>query len=506
MSEAVLNDDVSRAWDEVLSALRSSLGESVVKSWINSIVVGRFQSGTLNLFVPTRFIRDWIQRHYANDILAACRVCYPDLNNISLSVNAGCNSISAVVKSAENRLSNDSSKMSGVASEKISHVGYVESTKYSEGEKVFSADALYHRGSDGDVLPESSVFHSSSYALDEMSSFLDSAFTLDNFVVGASNEFALSAIKKIVSCGRVSFSPLFLSSSVGLGKTHLLQAAASCIKQTHPDKKVLYISAEKFMYKFIESLRTNDSLAFKELFRSVDILLVDDIQFISGKDATQSEFLCTFDALINSGKQVILTANCSPLNLKGFDARLQSRFASGLEVNITPADYDLRLGILQRKAKRMDFALPQEVAEFLANRFTRSIRELEGALNRLVAHTDLMSVSLSVDVAAKVLKDTLTSCTKNISIDEIQKKVAEFYGIKLADMRSVRKQKEVAVPRQIAMYLAKEMTTRSLPDIAKSFDRDHATVIYAIKKIKTLASSDVSLQKNISALKNQIES
>lgn len=476
MSEIILNNKIT-AWDRVLSDLRLSLGDTVVKSWLTSVVVESFRDGVLNLFVPTRFIKDWIQRNYERDIFAACLNHYSNLDSISFIVNAGCDRIR---EETCDLLSKDANAL-------------------SDNGAILPAD----KGRNFETFVHTYSFK---YDLDDMSSSLDSDYTFENFITGASNEFAVSAMKKVIMSYDNTFSPLFLSASVGLGKTHLIQSAANCIKQAFPEKKVLYLSAEKFMYKFVESLKNGDSTAFKEFFRSVDVLLIDDIQFMSGKDATQQEFLHTFDALIASGKKIILTADCSAAQLVGFDERLKSRFASGLEVNIAPADYDLRLDILQSKAKRKGFNLPFDVIEFIATRFTRSIREIEGALNRLVAHADLLNLPLNVSVAAKILKDTAAVCEKVVSVEEIQRAVAEFYGIKLSDMRSVRKQKEVALPRQVAMYLAKEMTTRSLPDIARSFDRDHATVIYAVKKIRALAASDSAFNQNLSMIKNGIES
>ncbi len=453
-----------KTWEKVLSDLSVSLGENVVKSWLKSVSVGTFQGGVLNLFVPTRFIKDWIQRNYESAILTVCQNYYPDLVSLFFGIDAGCDRIRESLP------------------EKTDEVSVPVMAPF-----VVSAP------------------RSLEYSLDEMTSSLDSDYTFDNFITGESNALAASAMKRVILSDDNSFSPLFLSASVGLGKTHLIQSAASYIKQAFPEKKVLYLSAEKFMYKFVEALKNNTSVAFKEFFRSVDVLLIDDVQFMAGKDATQQEFLHTFDALVSSGKKIILTADRSASQLSGFDERLKSRFVSGLEVNIAPADYDLRLNILHSKAARKGFAIPEDVMEFLASRFTRSIREIEGALNRLVAHADLLNLTLNVPVAAKILKESIDTAQKSVSIESIQKAVADFYGVKLSDMRSVRKQKEIALPRQVAMYLAKEMTTRSLPDIARSFDRDHATIIYAVKKIKALASSDSVFCHNLSAIKSVLE-
>jgi len=474
MSE-ILNSNI-KAWEGVLSDLRLSLGDTVVKSWLTSVFVESFQGGILNLFVPTRFIRDWIQKNYEQDIFNACLKYYPGLGSITFTVNAACD------RQVRGLDTTDSA----------------QSVKAATNEFVADSQPV--------SSPVCTFGTSAEYGLDYMASALDSDYTFDSFITGSSNEFAVSAIKKVINSDDNTFSPLFLSSSVGMGKTHLIQSAAAYMKQAYPDKKVLYLSAEKFMYRFVESMKPGDSVAFKDLFRSVDVLLMDDVQFLSGKDATQQEFLHTFDALTAAGKKIILAADCAAFQLTDFDERLKSRLASGLEVNISPADYDLRLGILRSKAHKKGFELSPDVLDFIALRFTRSIREIEGALNRLLAHADLLGLPLNTDTAAKILRDSAPVQEKTVSVEAIQKAVARFYGIKLSDMRSVRKQKEVALPRQIAMYLAKEMTTYSLPEIARNFDRDHATVIYAIKKIKALADSDTVFNHNLSVIKSSMES
>jgi chromosomal replication initiator protein len=288
---------------------------------------------------------------------------------------------------------------------------------------------------------------------------------------------------------------------VGLGKTHLLHAMALEINKNWPERKVLYLSAEKFMYQFIKALRFKNIMSFKEQFRSVDVLMIDDVQFIIGKDNTQEEFFHTFNTLIDKKRQIIISADKSPADLDGLEDRLKSRLGWGLVADIHPLTYELRLGILQAKAEQKSLQLKQEVMEFLANKITNNVREMEGALNRLAVHASIQDSEISVDLVKDVLKDLLRTNSRKITIDEIQKKVVEHYNIKLSDMHSPRRSRSVARPRQVAMYLAKSITTRSLPEIGRKFGgRDHTTVIHAIKTIEEIMVNDPNLAEDIELL------
>ena len=332
-------------------------------------------------------------------------------------------------------------------------------------------------------------------------------YTFDNFVVGKTNEFAYAAARKVAESRNVSFNPLFLYSGVGLGKTHLMHAIAWHIKQQDPTRNIVYLSAEKFMYKFVRALRYKDTTAFKEQFRSVDVLMVDDVQFMGGKDTTQEEFFYTFNSLIEEGRQIIISADKSPADLEGIETRLKSRLGCGLVADIHPTDFDLRIGILENKARQLGIELPQKVAEFLAQKITSNIRELEGALRRVIAHSQLLSdKEITLDMTQDVLKDMLRSYDKRTTIDEIQKKVAEHFNISVKEMQSSRRARTVARPRQIAMYLAKQLTSRSLPEIGRKFDRDHTTVMHAVRKVEELILEDASLAENVDALRRTLES
>ncbi|NBP72764.1 MAG: chromosomal replication initiator protein DnaA [Alphaproteobacteria bacterium] len=290
----------------------------------------------------------------------------------------------------------------------------------------------------------------------------------------------------------------FIDEGVGLGKTHLMHAIAWRITERDPKRRVLYMSAEKFMYQFIRALRYRTIMDFKEQFRSVDVLMIDDIQFIAGKDSTQEEFFHTFNALVDQNRQIIVSADKSPSDLEGMEERLKSRLGCGLVADIHPTDYELRLGILQAKAEHIGTEIPDKVMEFLAHKITSNVRELEGALNRIVAHATL--------VGQDVLHDLLRANDRRVTIEEIQKRVAEHFNIRLADMHSARRARAVARPRQVAMYLAKQLTSRSLPEIGRKFGgRDHTTVMHAVRKVEELRSTDAGFNEDVELLRRMLE-
>ena len=305
----------------------------------------------------------------------------------------------------------------------------------------------------------------------------------------------------------MSFSSLFLYGGVGLGKTHLMHAVAWHIRERSPKRSVIYLSAEKFMYRFVKALRFQDTMAFKEQFRSVDVLMIDDVQFIAGKDATQEEFFHTFNSLADQGRQIVLSADKSPSDLQGMEERLRSRLGSGLVADIHATTYELRLGIIAQKAELMGVAIPPKVAEFLARKITANVRELEGALNRVAAHAQLVGRDVTLESTQEVLHDLLRASDRRVTIEEIQKRVAEHFNIRVADMHSARRARQVARPRQVAMYLAKQLTSRSLPEIGRKFGgRDHTTVMHAVRKIEELQSCDSTFAEDVELLRRMIES
>ena len=443
-----IDQDVSISWSKITSELKKSLDKDTFQNWIKPINFETQLDTSLTLSVPTRFLRDWIIKNYASVIKRA----YQD-QGITVE------KLSIIVKENNNRI-------------------------------IPGTEVVYQ-----DIDNDEDTYY------DDISAPLVPQFTFDNFIVGKPNELAYAAAQRVAQSEVVSFNPLFLYGGVGLGKTHLMHAVAWNIKKRNPKKNVVYLTAEKFMYQFIKALRFKNIMSFKEQFRSVDVLMIDDVQFIIGKDNTQEEFFHTFNTLVDKKRQIIISADKSPADLEGLEDRLKSRLGWGLVADIHPLTYELRLGILQAKAEQKSMKLTPEVLEFLADKITNNVREMEGALNRLAVHASLQDSEVTVDLVKDVLKDLLRTNSRKITIDEIQKKVVEHYNIKLSDMHSPRRSRSVARPRQVAMYLAKSITTRSLPEIGRKFGgRDHTTVIHAIKTIEEIMVNDPSLAEDIELL------
>jgi len=428
------------------------------------MTVERVAGGEGVIAVPTRFVRNWVATHYGDRLLALWR-----------SENEAVRRISFVVM-PEN--------------------GQVEPTRQTRKETAPAADA--NGAADGgtpDIADDRG----------HLSAPLDPRLTFGNFVVGKPNELAHAAARRVAeACAgparSVPFNPLFLYGGVGLGKTHLMHAIAWHVRKSAPARKVIYLSAEKFMYQFIRALRFRSTMDFKEQFRSVDLLMIDDVQFISGKESTQEEFFHTFNALVDQNRQIVISADKSPSDLD-IEERMRSRLGWGLVADIHPTTYELRLGILQSKAEQMGLCLPQKIMEFLAHKITSNVRELEGALNRLGAHAQLVRRDLTLEAAQELLQDLLRANERRVTIDEIQRRVAEHFNIKMGEMTSSRRARIVARPRQVAMYLAKQLTQRSLPEIGRKFGgRDHTTVMHAVRKIEELTLSDRALAEDVDVL------
>ncbi|MDB2565223.1 chromosomal replication initiator protein DnaA [Alphaproteobacteria bacterium] len=443
-----IDQDVNISWNKIASELKKSLDKDTFQNWIKPINFETQLDNSLTLSVPTRFLRDWIIKNYA-----------PVIKRAYLDQGVTVDKLSIIVKENNNRI--------------------IPGTEVVYQDNEDDEDTYY----------------------DDISAPLDPQFTFDNFIVGKPNELAYAAAQRVAQSEVVSFNPLFLYGGVGLGKTHLMHAVAWNIKKRNPKKNVVYLTAEKFMYQFIKALRFKNIMSFKEQFRSVDVLMIDDVQFIIGKDNTQEEFFHTFNTLVDKKRQIIISADKSPADLEGLEDRLKSRLGWGLVADIHPLTYELRLGILQAKAEQKSMTLTADVLEFLADKITNNVREMEGALNRLAVHASLQDSEVTVDLVKDVLKDLLRTNSRKITIDEIQKKVVEHYNIKLSDMHSPRRSRSIARPRQVAMYLAKSITTRSLPEIGRKFGgRDHTTVIHAIKTIEEIMVNDPSLAEDIELL------
>ncbi len=444
----------NKTWDVLKPILRANFGDKTYESWLKFLKFEELSNGRIYLSVPTRFLRDWITNRYVNQILRLWQENMP-----------GVLSLEVLVKSE------DKTQVRPIDQEDKS----VTKPLITQKTKTSS----------------------------EKENKLDDRYTFDTFVVGKPNELAYAAAQRVADSKTIYFNPLFLHGGVGLGKTHLMHAIAWHINENHPKRKVLYLSAEQFMHRFVRALRHKDIIAFRDQFRSVDVLMIDDVQFISGKDSTQEEFFHTFNALVDKKKQIILSADKSPTELQGLEERVRSRLGWGLVVDIHPSTYELRLGILAAKVESIDLDIPENVIEFLAHKITSNIRELEGALNRIVAHATLVGQKITLESTQAVLRDLLRANDKVITIEEIQKHVAEHYNVRISDMHSNRRLRVVARPRQIAMYLSKKMTTASLPEIGRKFGgRDHTTVMHGVKKIEELLENDSQFADDLYMLEN----
>ena len=450
-------------WDRIKTHLRKEYGDSAFKSWVNPIALDSVENGEVALSVPTRFMRDWIVTHYAERIRALWNTENPGIRRVLVKV-------ALTPSSAKTAKSTETSRP---------------------------------------MMPTPPVpgFRPPVSEGSEFSAPLDPRYTFENFVAGKPNEFAYAAAKRVAETDSVSFNPLFLYGGVGLGKTHLMHAIAHEIRSRRPQRRVIYMSAEKFMYSFVRALRNQDTVSFKEHFRSVDVLMIDDVQFISGKDSTQEEFFHTFNALVDHGRQIVLSADKSPSNLEEIGDRLRSRLASGLVADLHPTTFELRLGILDAKAEQLGVPVPQKVREFLAHKITSNVRELEGALTRLAAHSQLIGADLTLEAAQSLLQDLLRAHDRRLSMEEIQKRVAEHFKIRMSDMSSARRARAVARPRQVAMYLSKHLTSRSLPEIGRAFGgRDHTTVMHAVRKIEEICKADPAFAEDVELLTRMLES
>jgi len=464
MNDSFLNFD-EKNWQHLKKDLKKIVGETAYNNWLKQLSFVSFEEQTITISVPTKFLRDWIVNNYSDKIKNECNKYLKEINTIKF-----------VVKPTGGRIV----------------PGTTRTIKSTDSQWKSTMDIRSNQ--------------SSSYPSD-FSAPLDPRFSFDNFVVGKPNELAFAASSRVADSDKVTFNPLFLYGGVGLGKTHLMHAIGWKIKELQPERKVIYLSAEKFMYQFVRALRYKDTSAFKEQFRSIDVLMIDDVQFISGKDNTQEEFFHTFNALIEQNKQIVISADKSPSDLDGVQERLKSRLGCGLVADIHPTTYELRLGILIEKAQKRGVEIPAKVLEFLSHKIISSVREMEGALNRLVAHATLVGTSISVETAQVVLQDLLKSNNKKITIEDIQKRVAEHFNIRLTDMHSPRRSRSVARPRQIAMYLSKSITSRSLPEIGRKFGgRDHTTVMHAVKKVEELKYEDSNFNEDVELLKRLIDS
>jgi chromosomal replication initiator protein len=491
---------LAEVWARIRGRLREEVGEVEYRTWLRQMTLSAVQGEEVIVVLPTRFLRDWVRSHYGDRLRALWQAELPSIRRVEFRVTPE-------PRLAEPRASE--------ATQPDTRATAPEPRAAEAPPQRLAARTLATEPSEGTGLAESlgrAPEPRAPESRNDWSAPLDPRFTFDTFVVGKPNEFAYACARRVAERpASPGFNPLFLYGGVGLGKTHLMHAAAWAIRdlgaaQGLPPQTVAYMSAEKFMYRFIAALRSQSTMEFKESLRSVDVLLIDDLQFLIGKDNTQEEFFHTFNALVDAGKQIIVSADKSPSDLSGIEDRLRTRLGCGMVADLHATTYELRISILQAKAQSQGVPVPPKVMEFLAHKITSNVRELEGALNRLIAHANLFGRPVTLEGAQEVLHDILRAHDRRVTIEEIQKRVAEHYNIRLTDMSSPRRARNVARPRQVAMYLAKQLTSRSLPEIGRRFGgRDHTTVMHAVSRVAELMQADSAFAEDVELLRRMLE-
>ena len=446
-------------WSIIQSEMRNKLGNDIYESWLKKISFVEELKNYVLLSVSTRFIRDWITSRYLDQILQIIKIYKKDINRVELKIDE---------KKDEN----------------INQISQGEISSLNENGNVeFIKDTYLQYNT------------------------IDSNKKFENFIIGSSNKLAFEASKKITE-NISGYNPLYIYGGVGMGKTHLLNAIGLSLKEKN---KVMFISAERFMYQFVKSIKSNEMVKFKEYFRNTDILLIDDIQFMNGKEAMQEEFFHTFNALIDKGSQIIISADRAPNKLSRIQERIKSRFSGGLVVDIQKPNYDLRHKIVKIKAEELNvfysnqINISDEIKKFISSEIKTSIRELVGAINRIVSFSRIYNKAPNISETKVILKDLLNMPENKVTIDLIQSTVCKFYKISKNEMLSSRRSRYLVRPRQTAIYLTKILTSKSLPEIGREFsNRDHTTIIHSVKTIEKLKKDDPELNNNIDTLKNKI--
>ncbi len=461
-------------WARLRARLRDEVGEAEYRNWLRQMVLQTVEGEVVLITLPSRFLRDWVRDHYGDRLRLLAQAEWPQVKRMDFRVSTAAQAAAQPVPSD--------------AQQEVDF-GMPSEPSNATASRAF-ANPRQADPRDGEWMAP-----------------LDQRLTFESFVVGKPNEFAHACARRVAERPAMAgFNPLFLYGGVGLGKTHLMHAIAWAIRANHPERPVAYMSAEKFMYRFIGALRGGNTMEFKAQLRSVDVLMIDDLQFLIGKDNTQEEFFHTFNALVDAGKQIVVSADKSPNDLSGIEDRLRTRLGGGIVADLHATTYELRLSILQAKAQQAGVEVPLKVLELLAHKIASNVRDLEGALNRLVAHSKLFGRPLTLDTVPEVLNDLLRTHERRITIDDIQRKVAEHYSIRMTDMFSARRARAVARPRQVAMFLAKQLTSRSLPEIGRRFgNRDHTTVMHAVSRITELMVEDRVLAEDVTLLRKMLE-
>ena len=448
---------LAAAWQTIRTGLKRDCGARTFDGWLKPAEIGAFdaETGTLEIVMPSQFMADWVRNHFAERLQLAWKTTLPVVREVRIVACEGAPKPTPLLILEEDPVPAE----------------------------VQAAASPHPRPN------------------------FDPRYNFESFVIGKANEVAATAARTLAEADSVTFNPLFIHGGTGRGKTHLLHAIGQRFLEKNPSALVVSMSAEKFMVEFVRAIRENDTIGFKQRLRSADLLLIDDVQFIAGKESTQEEFFHTMNEIITAGRRLVITSDRAPQDLDGIAPRILSRLSWGLVADINQAEYELRYNIILAKLGLLPgIAMPENVVDFLAKRLTASIRELEGALNRIAAYAMMTGRAIDIAFVEEVLAHVLRANQRRISIDEIQTQVAEHYRIRKAEMTSARRAREVARPRQVAMYLSKQLTPKSLPDIGRRFGgRDHTTVIHAVRQIEKLRASDPEIDAAIRLLTRQLE-
>ncbi|MGL4772121.1 MAG: chromosomal replication initiator protein DnaA [Clostridium sp.] len=450
-----MDADLKQIWEKTLDIIKSEMSEVSFNTWIKSCNPVSISYDTITISVPNSFTQDILEKRY-KDLVANC-------------IKAVCN--------------------------KLYNIDFVIESELIIEEEVPKKEQKTKEREKNTIIVN-----------DEMSTTLNPKYTFDSFVIGNSNRFAHAASLAVAESPARAYNPLFIYGGVGLGKTHLMHAIGHYILQNNPNAKVVYVSSEKFTNELINAIKDDKNEEFRNKYRNVDVLLIDDIQFIAGKERTQEEFFHTFNALHDADKQIILSSDRPPKEIPTLEDRLRSRFEWGLIADIQVPDFETRMAILKKKADVEKLNVANEVMVYIATKIKSNIRELEGALIRIVAYSSLTNRDITVDLASEALKDIISKKqSKHITIDSIQDIVSSYFNLRIEDLKSQRRTRNVAYPRQIAMYLSRKLTDMSLPKIGEEFGgRDHTTVIHAYEKISEKLNSDESLQHTINDITKKL--
>ena len=455
----------------ILSAISKRVNQHSFNTWFKPVSRAVIEDRTLFLSVPNQMFRDWIASNYFDIIEESLEELHLGEYKVGLLIEEGAS------------FAANASSVPG-------------------GRPIQSAFSSFPSSADSSAIK--GLSKTANY--DQPACALNPKYTFESFVVGSCNQFAHAAAQAVADMPSKTYNPLYVYGGVGLGKTHLMHAIGHLIRGRNSSLRLTYISSEKFMNELINAIRYDKTINFRERYRTIDVLLMDDIQFLAGKERTQEEFFHTFNALYDSQKQIVISSDCAPREIPTLEERLHSRFEWGLIADIQPPDLETKVAILKRKAEIEKIDLPDEVALFIASKIKSNIRELEGSLVRLVAYASLKGLKIELNVAQEILKNIIEDDTNGVSIEVIQKAVAQHYNLKVADLKSKNNSRSIAVPRQVAMYLCKSLTKASLPEIGREFGgKHHTTVLHSINKIGNLHQSDPVFHRLINKLITEIQ-